>query len=897
MRIIRVFVYFLTMSYLSLTTLIGQNSFNYNLNTTSDIFYSQEEADSILNSFNSEVNKKVIEAFNFSRRFYKKNNLASAIKYAKLQNQLSKEFNLYPKHYHNSYYLIGKYFMQKNELDSAIIYFNKAVNLNIYPKKIGQSLCQIGNCYRMKGELHKSANFYIKGVDLLFKQGQFYAMISNALNFSVTCNQIKTKEHALLGIRYLEKCDSILKTNTNLSNINEKSYLFNNLGNLYFLKENYSYEKARQNYLKALKIGLQKDDHYSLAVSCGNLGELYLNEDRDSSLYYLNKGLFYSNNLTNYDKKAIKSDIYRVISEYYSKNKNLKLSLENINYSINTSFEIPIEGSTQIKPNLFKNAISRRNIVLAFEGKLNILNYLYKKTQKKEYLEESINTVNLSDAFINYTIQNSTESNTKFLWRDDVSQIYNYGVSAAYYLGDSELIHSIIEKNKAFLLTQSIKENNTQLNLPYEVKTQLKKYKESILELESKSNQSLKDSIFEIKLSYDRFQDSIKKIYPKYFAKRNDIQPISLKEVKNNLSNNSVLLSYHIDAQNNNLYGLFSSKDQTIHFKTDLTNNFKTLVSNYKKLISKPLLKKSQFQEFYTISNTLYQKLFPTKESKEFIKNKDLIILSNDILQNIPFESLNIQKNSLKYLIEDHNISYAYSASFLDFNNSLERTTSKNIAAFAPISFENSNLKFLDATSSEIEAIDNEISTDIFTQTNATKNNFLNTSGDYKILHLATHATSSNNPAIYFSKDTLKLHELYTHKTNADLVVLSACESNLGEIKKGEGVFSLSRGFFYSGTKSVISSLWNVNDVSTADIMKNFYKNLNNHQSKSEALNNAKRTYLKEHSLSEKSPYYWASFVLIGDTSPTYPSPNYLIYILGFIGLFSIILFFFKKRG
>ena len=181
--------------------------------------------------------------------------------------------------------------------------------------------------------------------------------------------------------------------------------------------------------------------------------------------------------------------------------------------------------------------------------------------------------------------------------------------------------------------------------------------------------------------------------------------------------------------------------------------------------------------------------------------------------------------------------------------------------------------------------------------TNATKNNFLTSSGDYKILHLATHASSSNNPAIYFSKDTLKLHELYTHKTNADLVVLSACETNLGEIKKGEGVFSLSRGFFYSGAKSVISSLWNVNDVSTSSIMKDFYTNLDLHQSKSEALNNAKRKYLKEHSLSEISPYYWASFVLIGDTSPTYPSTSYLFYLLGFVALyFNYFIFFQKKR-
>ncbi|AUC14249.1 hypothetical protein BTO06_03390 [Tenacibaculum sp. SZ-18] len=878
-------------------TALGQSSFNYNLSTTSAVNLNEKKCDSTLNYSNLDVREKIILAFNYSRVYYKKRNLTSAIKYAKIQNKLSNDGLYFPKHYHNSFYLIGKYFMEMNDLDSSIVYFNKALKLNFYPKKIGQSLCLLANCYRMRGELHKSANYYTNGIDLLTKKGYFYDALNYSLSFSATCNQIKTKEYALLGIKYLEKSDSILNTNIDLSNIIEKSYLFNNLGNFYFLKENYSYEKARKNYLKGLKIGLRKDNHYSLAVSCGNLGELYLNEGCDSSLHYLNKGLMHSNKLINYDKKAIKSDIYKVISEYHRKNNDLKLALKNVNYAINTCFEIPLEKNIGIKLSHFKNAISRRNIVLAFEEKLNILNFLYNKTKDSKYLKESIETVSTCDAFNNYTIQNSTEINTKFLWRDDVSEIYNYGVLAAYNLNDNELMNSIIEKNKAFLLTQSIKENNNQLNLPYRIKTQLKNYKETILELESRNNQTLRDSIFEIKLSYDRFQDSIKIIYPEYFAKRNDIQPVSLKKVKNNLSNNSVVLSYHIDTQNNNLFGLFNSKKGNYSFKKEIDSTFYKLAENYKQLISKPLTQKSKLQEFYTTSNSLYSYLFPTKESEQFIEKKNIIVIANDILQNIPFEALNINTSGLKYLIEDHNISYAYSASFLDFNNSLERKTSKNIAAFAPISFQNSNLKSLDATSSEIKAIDNEIATDVFTQTNATKNNFLNTSGDYKILHLATHATSSNNPAIYFSKDTLKLHELYTHKTNADLVVLSACESNLGEIKKGEGVFSLSRGFFYSGTKSVISSLWNVNDVSTADIMKNFYKNLNNNQSKSEALNNAKRTYLKEHSLSEKSPYYWASFVLIGDTAPTYPSPNYLIYILSFIGLFSIILFFFQKRG
>ncbi|WP_348742697.1 CHAT domain-containing protein [Tenacibaculum sp. 190524A05c] len=835
-------------------------------------------------------------AFNYSRGFYKIGKLHLAIKYAKIQNEVSSNDGviLFPKHFHNSFYLIGKYYLEQNNLDSAITYFKKAISLNYYPKKIAQSLCYLGLACRMQGNLYLSAEYYQRGINLMLKYGPRKSIIFHIINFTDTCNQIKTKEIALSGLYYLEKCDSIIKQDRKLEL--EKGPVNLSKGVLYNLDKLYDFNKASFFYKKALSSCLLAKNNKTISSCLLNLGELYLKEKNDSCLFFLEKGLEYTKISSSIYIKDVNSEIYRNISNYNARKSNFGLALNNINNSLKSSFEIPLNNKFILNGNHFEKVISRRNVILSFKGKVEILNLLYNKTKDPKYLQESIETVNTCDAFINYTIQNSTEINTKFLWRDDVSEIYNYGVLAAYNLNDYELLNSIIEKNKAFLLTQSIKENNTEISLPYNVKQQLKTYKGSIFSLEEKStSQKQKDSLFNIKLEFERFKDSVTVIYPEHFSKRNNIQPLALEKIKTNLNSKSIILSYHLDRNNNNLFGLFTTKTGNYSFKKEINSTFYKLVENYKQLISKPLTQKSELQEFYTTSNSLYNYLFPTKEAKQFIEKKNIIVIANDILQNIPFEALNTKTSDVKYLIEDHNISYAYSASFLEFNNAIKRETSKNLAAYAPITF--ANQKSLEATQSEVNTIQNQIDSDLFTSTNATKNNFLTSSGDYKILHLATHASSSNNPAIYFSKDTLKLHELYTHKTNADLVVLSACETNLGEIKKGEGVFSLSRGFFYSGAKSVISSLWNVNDVSTSSIMKDFYTNLDHHQSKSEALNNAKRKYLKEHSLSEKSPYYWASFVLIGDTSPTYPSTSYLFYLLGFVAFVSIILFFFKKRG
>ena len=76
---------------------------------------------------------------------------------------------------------------------------------------------------------------------------------------------------------------------------------------------------------------------------------------------------------------------------------------------------------------------------------------------------------------------------------------------------------------------------------------------------------------------------------------------------------------------------------------------------------------------------------------------------------------------------------------------------------------------------------------------------------------------------------------------------------------------SLARGFFYSGAQSVVATLWNIDDQSTTEIMTQFYKNLREGSSKSRALHLAKLSYLENHSLSEISPHYWASFVLLGE--------------------------------
>lgn len=157
--------------------------------------------------------------------------------------------------------------------------------------------------------------------------------------------------------------------------------------------------------------------------------------------------------------------------------------------------------------------------------------------------------------------------------------------------------------------------------------------------------------------------------------------------------------------------------------------------------------------------------------------------------------------------------------------------------------------------------------------------------GDYRYLHLATHsivradhpeltrvllAPPSSAPGTYDDDDgddandgVLYLGEVYGLTLRADLVTLSACDTGLGRIAEGEGLIGLTRGFLHAGARSVLVSLWPVQDRQTADLMVAFYDAHLSGQSKAEALQTAKLDLIDAHPLAAR-PYYWAGFVLAG---------------------------------
>ena len=147
------------------------------------------------------------------------------------------------------------------------------------------------------------------------------------------------------------------------------------------------------------------------------------------------------------------------------------------------------------------------------------------------------------------------------------------------------------------------------------------------------------------------------------------------------------------------------------------------------------------------------------------------------------------------------------------------------------------------------------------------------------LIHLATHGVADENEpgrsGLWLAPDVtpsgppagpgfLSMDDVLGLNLRSELVTLSACETGLGRLERGEGVLGLTRAFLVAGARSVVVSLWRVNDRSTAQLMEGFYRALlQRGMDREQALAEAKRALLA--ASETRSPYYWAPFVMVGE--------------------------------
>lgn len=309
----------------------------------------------------------------------------------------------------------------------------------------------------------------------------------------------------------------------------------------------------------------------------------------------------------------------------------------------------------------------------------------------------------------------------------------------------------------------------------------------------------------------------------------------------------------------------------------------------------------------------LFNKLF----SDDFDTTAPTVIIPDDVLHYLPFDIL---VKDQQYLIENHIISYASNFYFLN-SDTMEAGDSKKtrVVFFAPEysgSLQESELAVrgeaysLLGAEEEVTQISKFVSGRIYRGSSASKSNFKSLGSDFSVIHLAMHSTLNDEDPelsnLLFSNSEadyqMYISELYGLNFNADLVVLSACNTGVGGFKDGGNLVSMHNAFTTAGIPATVASLWNAPDQSTKEVMISFYKNLRQGQNKAEALQQAKLSYLKNTTDQNlQHPFYWAGFVLSGDESPVQITSPWktpvVITVVSIITLLIILIFYFRNSG
>jgi CHAT domain-containing protein len=225
------------------------------------------------------------------------------------------------------------------------------------------------------------------------------------------------------------------------------------------------------------------------------------------------------------------------------------------------------------------------------------------------------------------------------------------------------------------------------------------------------------------------------------------------------------------------------------------------------------------------------------------------------------------------------------------------------ITSIAPANQDRNTLSKLPWAKKEVKEAAGLFKGDYFNGASAAESRFKHTAGSYRIIHIAAHAVIDDSSFLSSRLNFrtgrndnedgyLYLYELYGMKLNAEMTVLSACNTGIGRMVSGEGMFSLARGFMYAGCPGILTTLWSIDDKSTSIIMNNFYRGIINGEEKDEALRNAKLDYINNSDAVTANPVYWGGIVSIGSQSPVIIAPDKNTNIFLYLTLISAVLIF-----
>ncbi|MBI9069146.1 MAG: CHAT domain-containing protein [Salinivirgaceae bacterium] len=625
----------------------------------------------------------------------------------------------------------------------------------------------------------------------------------------------------------------------------------------------------------------------------------------DSSNYYAHKGFEIYNKQG--EKYIWKINAFNHLKEIEKANGNYQKALAlahkamfvnapNIPEPNNTAEIIPLDSSYY----------SYEKLGNAIYNKLELYHLIYNKEKSTKNLELSYNTnIKLLDYFLNVHYKNSIStqgSNNSF--SESVNKTIDYLLwstceakkNKETHINSKTSYHYLSLLKAALLTEESNIAQYTNNSFALQGKIQIDSLRNENKKLLFHKNYDKTDS-----LDNRTTEEAIADNYIQLLKLKHQLKNLEIKKTKNpeftanidaiiaNITDNEAIVDYYY---NDSLFYCYIVTSDQINIIEQPVKNLEKNIEQYMRCI------KTASSELIASSQELYKQLIDPV--LPFISNKNkLLIIPYKTLCNIPFEALCNKKDPP--LIASYTVSYNFSARYVKSSEFIGKTD--QIIAFAPsfskktginsvmrsMLFQDesfANLNFIDKQRNSIANLpyaNEEVKliksifknqTQIIAGAKATELNFRHQVQNKQIVHIASHGyssisnpelsglffhnvnDSSNNDGYLFANEISEIH------LDAELVVLSACQSGKGKLENIEGTFGLPRYFFAKGVPNVIASLWNVHDEKTKDLMEAFYTHLlEDKVSYAEALRLAKLDCIKNGFL----PIDWAGFVLIGN--------------------------------
>lgn len=839
---------------------------------------------------------------------------------------------------------IGVAYWRLGNIDSAINYYVLAESQIITGKDVDYDLLNsiynnLAIVYKQKSQYQKALNYYYKSESALNKTQNRDSAYFDKLSV-LYLNR---------GILHFENSDYLAaKNNLQTAEALKSKYKFSFIGSVYF---NLARVNAALQEIQLSKAYFQKSiDQWMLEYDSSfyQLGTVYFhygrilieNGEKERGLDYYNNAL--SNFLLNYGyKHPYTSDCYEYLAKYYLENQDYLTALQYSQKALisscpdysdknilsnpegyNSFLDINLIQVYQIKVKAliglahFNDSIWIDNLKL---GPKDILVFAMDIVQNEIELIRKVhllyfdqeNRLSLNEEFKSVFVTGIEISSMLYdISGDPLYKNLSFNYAA---LGKSiEFQYELLERQK--VLGDSPDSDIPELRIKALNLNNYIKYEEQKLVPDNELIHVWRDSLFIIDRLYD---EQISKT----LAERNlsglfniDLNALSIKQIQKKLHRNQTLVDFTIsngsEAGLKKLYTYIINSRSSYSMELTLSSADLSaiyFVHNHLNSFNYYRYRKSEIDSLYSCLNKLYRSIISPIES--FIEGNKLIIVPDEELFYIPFDAL-IKENLPNYLndeflVHDYAISYLINARFLDNKKTRKILPPKVLAIKGYDADTIKNDLELSGAAFEINNILRMYRGKVIKEYYS-KEDLRHKLTNRELFHFAMHSyaqdTSFRNSYILLNdnKDSIVSNRLFDYdisklRLKTPMVVLSACETGTGRLYSGEGVMSVSRSFLIAGAESVISTYWSVNDVSSAQIMINYYQNLKRGWTKSRSLQNAKIKYLDNQHPTLQHPYFWSGYQITGNSQNIIISRMLLLTIGACLCVIVICLFFYAK--